>query len=444
MSKRKRAYGDGSIFLRGKYYYLQSCVNGKTKWTSLRTSIRMEAERKAAELRPIVDADTKEKVAVFVAEARHLSKTGKVKLSEAWEKFFKTRPNVSPGTLGNHKLHWARFFKWMEMNRPNVKSLGQIDLETAKEYMNAFAALGVHSDTFNKQKISLAKIWDALSDEAGLRKADNPFREIESRKDESFSRENLSEEELLLVLRTLDDPPFHLLNALEVRVLFTLGAFAGMRLGDCTLLKWKNVDRQRGIIAFVPRKTARRVGRLVKIPIHPELERQLVFASEWEVDEYVLPKTAERYQRNPAGVKQDIVRVFEKCGFKTSEKLPGRLQARSIYGFHSLRHTFVSICANRGVPLAMVQELVGHGNPAITRHYFHSDENAARKAIAALPSLAPAANGNPVLQSMGTEDPALAAPQGKREALIADIGKALPVADDGKLAQISKLLALDA
>ena len=56
-------------------------------------------------------------------------------------------------------------------------------------------------------------------------------------------------------------------------------------------------------------------------------------------------------------------------------------------GFHSLRHTFVSISANAGVPLVVVQAIVGHSNPAMTQHYYHKDENALRSATAAIPDV---------------------------------------------------------
>lgn len=57
------------------------------------------------------------------------------------------------------------------------------------------------------------------------------------------------------------------------------------------------------------------------------------------------------------------------------------------YGLHSFRHTFVSFCANAGVPLAVVSEIVGHGNPAMTRHYSHISIESKQTAISSLPQL---------------------------------------------------------
>jgi Phage integrase family len=69
-------------------------------------------------------------------------------------------------------------------------------------------------------------------------------------------------------------------------------------------------------------------------------------------------------------------------------------------GFHSLSHTFVSLCRESNAPLAVVESIVGHSNPAMTRHYTHVGELAAGQAVAALPWVmggdkpAPAVSGN--------------------------------------------------
>jgi hypothetical protein len=56
-------------------------------------------------------------------------------------------------------------------------------------------------------------------------------------------------------------------------------------------------------------------------------------------------------------------------------------------GFHSLRHSFVSLCRAANVPLAVVESLVSHASPAMTRHYTHTGEAAALAAVNGLPSV---------------------------------------------------------
>jgi hypothetical protein len=66
-------------------------------------------------------------------------------------------------------------------------------------------------------------------------------------------------------------------------------------------------------------------------------------------------------------------------------------------GFHSLRHTFVSLCRAANAPLSVVESIVGHSNPAMTRHYTHTSEAAAGAAVAALPDITGQAVVMPVL-----------------------------------------------
>jgi integrase len=49
--------------------------------------------------------------------------------------------------------------------------------------------------------------------------------------------------------------------------------------------------------------------------------------------------------------------------------------------FHSLRHSFVSWMAERGVPLQVTMAMVGHMSAAMTRHYTHISNRAAREAV---------------------------------------------------------------
>ena len=85
--------------------------------------------------------------------------------------------------------------------------------------------------------------------------------------------------------------------------------------------------------------------------------------------------------------------LFEESGIATQSDT-GRVNPKTKtkrkavdVGFHSFRHTFVSLCANAGVPLAVVQAIVGHTNAAMTSHYFHVSDDALKSAVAALPDV---------------------------------------------------------
>jgi integrase len=184
------------------------------------------------------------------------------------------------------------------------------------------------------------------------------------------------------------DTSFSIMNKDEMEILFHLGTWTGLRLIDCALMQWDYINTDTGKISCVPIKT-KKSGKRVIIPIHHLLNKALEKAKEWkdQGSKYVLPETAERYKRNPFGVQEDTAKVIRHAGFETTREIEGerRIRKINVYGFHSLRHSFVSFCAKYGVPLAVVQSIVGHGNPAMTRHYVHIGDEAVKQAINALP-----------------------------------------------------------
>ena len=67
-------------------------------------------------------------------------------------------------------------------------------------------------------------------------------------------------------------------------------------------------------------------------------------------------------------------KILNDCGFSSESVLNKKEVSQReinpcIYGFHSFRYFFVSIYAESGVPMALVQDIVGHSNFAMTKHY---------------------------------------------------------------------------
>jgi integrase len=49
------------------------------------------------------------------------------------------------------------------------------------------------------------------------------------------------------------------------------------------------------------------------------------------------------------------------------------------FRIHDLRHTFASTAVNSGVPLDVVQLLLGHSDPTMTQRYAHHDSKTLRR-----------------------------------------------------------------
>jgi len=135
-----------------------------------------------------------------------------------------------------------------------------------------------------------------------------------------------------------------------------------------------------------------KTGKEVTIPMAPKLLEVLTEAQSWKVDHYVCPNVGKRYNKVDKNGKNtgnnlvniDVLRVIKWIGLKPSVAVPGRKRKVTVYGFHSLRHSFASHCAEAGVPKAVVLSILGTNSEIVDKHYTHIGEEAQEKAIMAI------------------------------------------------------------
>lgn len=302
-------------------------------------------------------------------------------LRDVWYQYVVSpkRRDISESTLNMKKIVWNHFASWIEERHLEVTELSHVNSEVVAEYL-AWLRHDHTASTYNNRVCILRDVFRVLAEKAGL--VENPWDEIKLRTDDSHSRRALSVDEL----RRLQ------LAAEQVgenwRRLLTIGLYTGLRLGDCCQLEWASVDLERGIVQLIPAKTrAHAHGQPITIPLHPVLSESL---SRIPLDKragYVIPELADLYQNKKWLLCSGLQRVFHAAGIQMSIAIKGRRRLAPEATFHSLRHTFVSMAANAGVPLAIIQSIVGHSSTAMTRHYYHESEAALRQAISAIPRL---------------------------------------------------------
>lgn len=317
-------------------------------------------------------------------------------LAEAWHRYEMSpnRRDVARATMKSKRSTWMRFARWMEANHLEAGCLSEVTEEAVAEYLAELRCR--HSaTTYNNHVCTLREMFRLL---AGPDAAFDPWAAVRLRADDSVSRRELSLEELeRLYAAAAEAGP-------EWRLLFATGLYTGLRLGDCCRLAWANVDLARQTIQVIPEKTRRHAhGRPVTIPIHPrllaELEALAADANRRGQD-YVNPAVAELYLNRNWELDDRLRRIFRRANIAMNVRMTGRIRRSVVASFHSLRHTFVSLSANAGVPLAAVQAIVGHTSTAMTRHYYHENEDALRRAVEAIPAIgAPAA---PAAQTAAT------------------------------------------
>lgn len=148
--------------------------------------------------------------------------------------------------------------------------------------------------------------------------------------------------------------------------LVTLAVSTGMRLGEIVGLRWADVDLEHRFLTVRSRKDSRtKSGHDRRIPlVAGALD---VTRARADVRRAAGSEDANAYVfEGQRGGRLDPSYVSKR--FKRAARLA---KLNEEIHFHSLRHTAASWLVMRGVPLAVVQAILGHADIAITMRYSH-------------------------------------------------------------------------
>ena len=379
----------------GGNYYLRYQIQGRRKNVNLKTDNYDEALKEYKRLLPTLQATTVEIVAAHVKNARQLGGGVKsVTLGGAWEKYSASPDRAMPATVSEQLAYEITYREFVDFIGDPLREIHTITYEDALRFTEQMKKKGYAVDTHNRKVKRLRKIFNVLAEYRNG--AENPFvsktllRKPREEQDVGVRRMSFTHEQEKALMDALDNPKFKVKNKEEIKVIYYLGLYTGQRLKDCVLLRWSKVNLEQKRIECKQFKT----GKEVTIPIAPQLLDVLKDALAWKTDDYgyVCPKVAERYNKEDERGKNignglvniDVLRVIKWTGLKTSVNVEGRTKAISVYGFHSLRHSFASHCAEAGVPKAVVQSILGDECDILDAYYTHVGEEAQQKAIAAI------------------------------------------------------------
>lgn len=183
-------------------------------------------------------------------------------------------------------------------------------------------------------------------------------------------------------------------DAGEWHSMILIGLRTGMRVGELRGVQWADVELSRGLV-HVQRTDPGRPGHEAGttkggkgrvIPLTPDAlacmrewreREQARLGDAWSSGGWVWPGADNwRTQRNrtrtraEGNCKTAICRIAKRAGIKH-------------IGWHTLRHTFASWLVMRGVPLRVVQELLGHASIKMTERYAHLSPGAVNHSVVA-------------------------------------------------------------
>ncbi len=457
----RREKGSGGVYKARGYYYLQyTPETGKRKAVTLRnlagekiTDFR-EADAAAAEFlqkeKALQTIESREQYLHEVAKVKQLRAKLTITIGEAFELAI-GKPNalaIAPIWLARKRGHWVDFQRFLEDNF-RIITLDEVTPEMTEKYISYLQSKGywqrekkrknclndpddpdsqvLSPKTINLVMINCRWVFKQLSRDLGYREDDNPFYGIIKLREDPVQREVFTDGDLRNIF--LNPPPL-------MEGLFTIGLCTGLREGDVATLRWREIftynEDTNGKPNFYEAEIERRTSKTkvtVSIPVERELANYL--SKQWEISgdqEYVLPEAAKLHREER--LSYQIIKYLQSIGIKTKIEVPGRKRQQSVKDFHSLRHSFCYYAGLRGVPLPIVQSIVGHMNPKMTMYYQkHADRKAKQEGLSMM-------NGLLISSSFG-DIKQIAGPQHE---LRQELHNVIDSASEGKLLAVREFL----
>ena len=426
----------------GANYYYQFIKDGKRYngvcegCTTKRAALAYEKR-----MRDRVAAFAEETAVDRLVERRRREITGceGIALADAFELSLRKphRRTASAKKQKQKRSIWQDFAEFMAETHPEITDLAAVTPSHAEEYIAIIRTSGRFQKTITYQRgrrtvttsaasgapsaatatlhqTVCAEVFKLLARDAGI--AENPFAGIAKLPKDEEPREVFTPEELRLIYDNLDD---------FTKPLFFTAIMTALREGDICTLKWIEIDFRTRTIRRIMNKT----GQRVEIPIVADsflgyLREQYTRTGNGE---YVFPGHAAMYRENPSGVSYRVKHFLEALGIQTTRTPAGRTRAVSVKDLHSCRHVFCYYAGLCGIPLPIVQSLVGHMTPEMTRNYSaHATTEDKRRGMAMMPDFLTAPPPAPMIEV-----------DAERAALLREIA-ALSTADLKKALQLLK------
>lgn len=336
---------------KGSTYYIVYWLNGRQKWRKVGKSyaiakIRLkELEFKLAtnDIEDIIRKDKPIPFSQYVSE-RYLP----------WMEARKARKTYLSAV--NSCVNLNRFFR----DTP----LPQIDNKMIEDYIRTRKDK-VKPRTVNIELTCLGQILRRSIEEKYLFK-ENPIKGIEKLKVTKKHPRFLSKEEMQRLWEAAT--PW-------TRIFIVVSAHSGMRAGEISNLRWQDIDWARNIIQVKITKT----NREREIPMDPFLRKTLLWFRENYIDFrrlLILARTSQ--QMEYVFCDNDGSRINSFRGAFNKAKTKAELKDITI---HTLRHTYASHLANRGIPLLTIRDLLGHTDIKTTTIYSHLANEHLQKAV---------------------------------------------------------------
>lgn len=339
--------GQGRVFKRGKIWYVDFGVDGRRKRMSASgdkgEALKMLAAKRTDILRGTLGFEKKQ-VLLFSDFA------------EAYKKI--KAETLSIRSVEVRVGHLVRFFRDIPMSKITPQMVEEYKQKRLKQKVKVAKDAPIRTvkgSSVNRELATLKNMFNVALRQRRFRR-ENPVSSV------SFLPEQardyvLSREEVGRLLEAADE---------RLKKIILIALNMGLRKGEILSLKWSQINYNDGVISFARTKSI----KFLRVPMNSvvlgvleSIERKgdYVFSGRWG-------------RGHLSDSKQPFGAAREKAGL-------------SELRFHDLRHCAGTYMAMAGVPLATVQQILGHRDIKTTTRYINPNDENRRKAVDALAAL---------------------------------------------------------
>ena len=286
-----------------------------------------------------------------------------------------TKADTAPNTYRRYKQTIEAFLAHLGIKADRL--LREITPADVRSWRDALKAKGLSAPTCNLAIKMLRMPFAKASDLGYIDINPNSKSSLRLLRDEArnVSKDVFAPEQIAALIKAAPSEDW--------RGMITLGFFSGLRLRDCSQLRWSAVDLDKQTITVKTRKT----GKTVVVPIHPQFTAWLKKQTRGIGKAAVFPTLAGTSGSGRSGLSSSFSRIMQRAGIRGRllRESTGKGRSYSSLSFHSLRHSFNAALANAGVGVETRQELVGHASADMNKTYVHPDVQVLRKAVLKLP-----------------------------------------------------------
>jgi integrase len=282
------------------------------------------------------------------------------------------RDTKSRGTALKYAVAIEKFIQSLG-SRASEMNLRHVLPRDVLRWRESEIASGKHPGTCNDYLAIVRRAFTAARKQGLI--AHNPAEAVERLRNESEgSRRPFTLEEIQALLRAARGGDWYGATLLAL--------YTGMRLHDAANLRWESIDLDGRWISYRASKTRQRI----KVPMHDTLYRWLKRQIRGINKAPLFPELT---GRSTSSLSYAFAKVMASAGVHgeiVHDRLGKSGRLVSSLGFHSLRHAYASLMANRGVAQELRMKLAGHSSVDAHQTYTHHEAAVLRAAVAQLPS----------------------------------------------------------